>query len=89
MLDIKVEEGNFVIKRVANGWIVNECVSGLDENKNHSLYFDTSVYEDTNGEECDAESLSNMLIEVFADYRRQKNKGGFDLKYEDKGYYEQ
>lgn len=81
-MDIVLSEGDFVIKRISNGWIIHE--SCVDENKED--YVSTLVFEDGDHDAGDAESIKNLIQHMFSGYMRQNHRGGFELEFVKKGY---
>jgi hypothetical protein len=80
--DIVLSEGDFVIKRISNGWIIHEsCI-----NKNEEDHVSTFVFEDGDHEVGDAESIKNLIQHMFSDYMRQNHRGGFEISFVKKGY---
>ena len=70
--------GDLLIKRVANGWLlvaIND--SDITEDPVPQVY----VHEDTEGEFRMHESLYNLLATQFECYLQSKRRGGIKMKF--------
>ena len=79
-MEPEYELGDVLIKRVKNGWVAvtgNENYSADDLKRNVSCF----VYEDTNMQGGNIESLANMLIEQFECYMQSKRQCGINISF--------
>jgi hypothetical protein len=74
------KDGDIVIRRVLNGWIV---YSGSDYDDNHVV---TTVHEQGPGEWDAQETLISLIREYFSDQVQQKTHGGIKFEVRVKGY---
>ena len=80
----KLQEGDLLIKRVDNGWVVISC------SKDNELHESTSVYQDPNDTNdfnfSSASSLTSCIKEIFVDFLQTKKTAGFTITCHEKGY---
>ena len=72
------QEGDLLIKRVSNGWIV---VTGSHHDEESTII---SVHEDTESEHGMKESLYHMLVDVFEVYMQSKRTSGLKISFTEK-----
>lgn len=72
------DNGDLLIKRVANGWLV---VEGSEDEEDRVQIF---VYEDKENPNWIAESLYNLLIDQFAPYMQSKRSAGIKMSFSHK-----
>ena len=74
----KLEEGDIIIRRASNGWLV---LSSSDVETDH---FITTVYEDPEyqfGEDEEHRSLINLFKDQFDGYIQSKKHGGIKIEW--------
>jgi len=74
----KYQDGDLLIKRVSNGWIV---VTGSYNDEESTII---SVHEDTESEHGMKESLYHMLLDVFEVYMQSKRTSGLKISFTEK-----
>lgn len=81
LLITALREGDTVIRRVRNGWILLEATHdrGLQE---VGVFEEPESYQDNVSE---AEALSNLLWEAFESYFQSKWRGGMVIQVAEKG----
>lgn len=72
------DNGDLLIKRVANGWLV---VEGSENEEDRVQIF---VYEDKENSNWIAESLYNLLIDQFSPYMQSKRSAGIKMSFSHK-----
>ena len=84
-IGIMFDEGDVLIKRVSNGWLVYEgCVESYADKP--EMFLLMKVFEDKISESGNAESLRNLLLECFEAYTRQNHSGGIEVTFSKDGY---
>jgi len=79
---LNFEEGDIVIRRVSNGWIVFSNLEDWYE----ADHFMASVYEEGKTEWGEQKALISLLREHFSDLVQSKKRGGIKLEVREKGY---
>ena len=84
-ISIMFDEGDILIKRVANGWLVYEgCVESYVDKP--EIFLSMKVFEDKTSESGSAESLRKLLLECFESHTRQNHSGGIEITFSKDGY---
>ena len=85
MTKIDIDEDDFVIRRVSNGWIVKSL------SEHDSDYIINKVFEDSEGDfnVAASSSLRNLIYECFEGYIQSKRCPGLVIDLKVKGWSEE